>query len=433
MMSSRQIYLTDFRLRLANIATQPPGTSRYSASIHRLLVAAQIAIDAYEEDVQALVKRQLFTEIGEAVKDRNHADHVRAIERKKNWDIWRKSTHCLSYGTDRSTLEQVVRFSSVTVADVGRGLQKSSRGEWSLDQFAEEVINQAERPTARLFRAPIDPTGTFGPVLCACIQQARLMLRGSTDRDVLKDFKRALVAVMETRHINFIPDIAPNSHGTGAPLRTPSIHAWTTLGATSATPSIAVHRLPTQEARAEAALAEFTRIVVDVDPRASWDTVSIKISEFPKYLDRTVLPQSWTWASAKPTDMILETYEWADERMRTNLQDPLCSLALSLAFLISKVIPTISWSTENSPAGLDRVSIDNPQSSVTYFRMVPWIEREYRNQPKGTTIENQYFTIAAICFLAWMDPTSPLRKHLDDGGSISQWNNKHGTHASCPL
>ena len=252
MMPSRQIYLTDFRLRLANIATQPPGTSRYSASIHRLLVAAQIAIDAYEEDVQALVKRQLFTEIGEAVKDRNHADHVRAIERKKNWDVWRKSTHCLSYGTDRSTLEQVVRFSSVTVADVGRGLQKSSRGEWSLDQFAEEVINQAERPTARLFRAPIDPTGTFGPVLCACIQQARLMLRGSTDRDVLKDFKRALVAVMETRHINFIPDIAPNSHGTGAPLRTPSIHAWTTLGATSATPSIAVHRLPTQEARAEA-------------------------------------------------------------------------------------------------------------------------------------------------------------------------------------
>ena len=155
-MPSRQIYLTDFRLRLANIATQPPGTSRYSASIHRLLVAAQIAIDAYEEDVQALVKRQLFTEIGEAVKDRNHADHVRAIERKKNWDVWRKSTHCLSYGTDRSTLEQVVRFSSVTVADVGRGLQKSSRGEWSLDQFAEEVINQAERPTARLFRAPID-------------------------------------------------------------------------------------------------------------------------------------------------------------------------------------------------------------------------------------------------------------------------------------
>ena len=67
--------------------------------------------------------------------------------------------------TDRSTLEQVVCFSSVTVADVGRGLQKSSRGEWSLDQFAEEVINQAERPTARLFRAPIDPTGTFGPVL----------------------------------------------------------------------------------------------------------------------------------------------------------------------------------------------------------------------------------------------------------------------------
>ena len=131
--------------------------------------------------------------------------------------------------------------------------------------------------------------------------------------------------------------------------------------------------------------------------------------------------------------MILETYEWADERMRTNLQDPLCSLALSLAFLISKVIPTISWSTENSPAGLDRVSIDNPQSSVTYFRMVPWIEREYRNQRKGTTIENQYFTIAAICFLAWMDPTSPLRKHLDDGGSISQWNNKHGAHASCLL
>ncbi|RDX39372.1 hypothetical protein OH76DRAFT_1491251, partial [Lentinus brumalis] len=285
-----QMYLMDFRLRLANVAPKPPGTSRYNASIQRLLITAQIAMDAYEEDVLALVKRQLFTEIADALKDRNHPDHVRAIERKKNWDVWRKSNHCLSYGPDRSTLEQVIRFSSVTVADIGRGLQKSSRGEWSLDQFADEIISQTKLPTARSFRAPIDPAGTFGPVACACIQQARLMLRGSNDRDVLKDFKRALVAVMQTRHVNFIPDTLPNPNGTGAPLRTPSIHAWTTLGATSATPSIAVNRLPTQEARAEAALAQFTRLVVDADPRASWDTVSIKISEFPKYLDRTVLP-----------------------------------------------------------------------------------------------------------------------------------------------
>ena len=374
----------------------------------------------------ALVKRQLFAEIAEAVKDRNHPDHIRAIERKRNWDAWRKSQHFLSYGTDRSTLEQVVRFSSLTVAEIGRGLQKSSRGEWSLDQFAEEVIGQAERSTARSFRVPIDPAGTFGPVLCACIQQARLMLRGSTDRDVLKDFKHALVVVMDARHINFIPDISPNAHGTGAPLRTPSIHAWTTLGASSANLSIAAHRLPTQEARAEAALAQFTRIVIDVDPRASWDTVSIKISEFPKYLERTVLPQSWSWAAAKPTGMVLETYQWAEQRMRASLQDPLCSLALSLAFLVSKVLPTIAWDTTDWPAGLDRVSFDNPQGSVTYFRMVPWVERVYKNHRKGANLENQYFTIAAICFLAWMDPNSPLRKHLEGGGSVSTWNNKHG-------
>ena len=428
---SPQIYLTDFRLRLANIASQPQGNhARYSASIHRLLIAAQIAIDAYEEDVLALVKRQLFAEIAQAVKDRNHPDHVRAIERKKNWDVWRKSNHCLSYGSDRSTLEQVVRFSSVTVADIGRGLQKSSRGEWSLDQFAEDVIRQAQLPTARSFRAPIDPAGTFGPVLCACIQQARLMLRGSNERDVLKDFKCALVAVMDTRHINFIPDTQPNAHGTGAPLRTPSIHAWTTLGATSATLSIAVHRLPTQEARAEAALAEFTRIVIDVDPRASWDTVSLKISEFPKYLDRTVLPQSWSWAAAQPTGTILESYQWADERMRTNLQDPLCSLALSLAFLISKVLPTVAWDSARYPDGVDRVSFSNPHGAVAYFRTVPWIERNTTKKSKGVTQENQYFTLAAIVFLNWMDPNSPLRKDIDNGGTPSTWNNKHGTPAS---
>ncbi|KAI0681595.1 hypothetical protein C8T65DRAFT_704078 [Cerioporus squamosus] len=112
--------------------------------------------------------------------------------------------------------------------------------------------------------------------------------------------------------------------------------------------------------------------------------------------------------------------------MRTNLQDPLCSLALILAFLISKVLPRIAWDTENRPAGLDRVSIDNPHSSVTYFRMVPWTERVYATQHKGARLEDQYFTIAAICFLAWMDPNSPLRKHLHGGGTITQWNNKHG-------
>lgn len=110
----------------------------------------------------------------------------------------------------------------------------------------------------------------------------------------------------------------------------------------------------------------------------------------------------------------------------TQLQNPLCHLALLLAYLISKVLPYVS-TPEGIKFNVSKLSYLKPLESIEEIRRsVPWVKRP-NNNTSGLRDENGYFSTAAVVFLAWMDRSSPLHKRLKEGaGFATTWGGKQG-------
>ena len=179
--------------------------------------------------------------------------------------------------------------------------------------------------------------------------------------------------------------------------------------------------------------------MAEENPGTVWTTVTTTIGSYHKFLEQSELPSSWSYSSAlsesaSTPDMVVANYSWAKEQFETNIGDWRCDLALHLAFLISKVIPYVSWPQQGEAfkMGMKEVNLANHQAGIAFVRTLQWEEKHNG----GVHAESIYFTQAAIVFLCWMHSDSPLRRQLQTSKSIgTAWTNKHGefrSHAPPP-
>ena len=416
------------------LARQPPSPARAHLSPlnHYLYLIADISYEATINDTQKLVRVQVRAQINPILQDRFHLQHAFAVQRQAGLNRWLDSPLPLAYGDGQATFISLIHAISDNHTMVANGFPPSHRTDWSLATFIDNIYHQGLYSTSSHYRAPIVPKGALGPTLRVSIAHVRGMNPDVPHEDADRDFKAALLAVFSEKRVAFIPDGRINPNGRGAPSREPSIASWTRLAAPDPRHDFLPAMYTSQEARNEAALVRLAQQHVLEDVRGAWDTRTIRIDQFHHYLTRVRMPDNFDPSAAIRDEKIpitLETYNWACEKFRTSLSEPFPQLALILAFLLSKALPTVGWDKTFPRFQRNKFKASDPKGSIKTMRsLVKWEKKLDGNGKlrKGTGNESLFFSCAAIVFLAWMDASSPLRSNLNTPHFLTDWNRKHG-------
>lgn len=428
-----QFFYTELRIAVASARASGPTRLGLSAIGQRFFTNAQIVLDSLLDDAKDVVKVQVRAELKPLLADSSHPQYPSAYQRNVALKGWLEERRPLSYGPGSSvatfiTLVKIVCASHVSYPN---GLPESGRPKWSRSDFIENIYKQGLHATSSHYRAPIVPKGSLGPTLRIAIQHVRNIDPRVSHEAADRDFKNALFIVFTENCVDFVPD-ARVPEGGGAPPRQPSIHAWTRLGAVDKDHDFIPGSFRSEEERNEAALGRTARAQVREDTRGSWNTVGLAVNDLHGYFSRSCMPVNFNTRKAlvgKVVEGIHTTYAWACARLNSSLgSDWRCQLAVILAFLISKAVPRVSW-----PVGFDNpggFSNPDPWHAIGILRKLPWIEKIDGNGEtrKGTTNESLFFSCAAVVFLAWLDPNSPLRERIGSGPTdfLTAWNSKHG-------
>ncbi|KAI0323771.1 hypothetical protein GY45DRAFT_1376073 [Cubamyces sp. BRFM 1775] len=423
-------YITLFDIRIKAATTTPQMAFSADPYAPRIIIMADIVIDAFVKDVLAFVREELDTEISGLLKDRAHDDHKWAVRRQKSYKAWKTSSHPLDYGEGKNTLGDLVHLVSSSQEDIRVGLPHSAAHSISLEDFVDRILKWAASGVKKP-RAPLWSNGACAYILRTVLAEVKRFLRDHTPQERDVEFRRALVGRLVAHKVRFIPDAPVSPSGVGAPSHRLSLHAWTKLGATPSALVLGTQNALSHAERLQIELQASASQAEVNDCRASWTALTSMIEDFLPLLARRVLPSDWSIERvrnhAKP--FILEVYNWGHSRFLHDQQHWTCQLALVLAFFLTKVTPCVFFPSdipETVRRNIVNASPRSPRLCISSVRELDWVESKSQGK-KGFSEKNLYFTQAALVILAWIDPSSPLRVELaKPSGDIRLWNTKHG-------
>lgn len=438
-----QAYETLMHMHTAIAHMEPDRWPDATALGRQLRVLANIAVEAFIADVRDIVRTQIRAEILPILEDRNAEGYSAARTRRMALIKWLEIEHPLDWGQDAAThviLVQAVARDSIQAA---RGLPSSNRGQQSVEDLVKHFLHVGRTTGLAALRPPIWNKGQCWPVLRAAVAQAQSRALKTMEPAAADEaIKDAFITIVEERRIHFYPDSLPPSGNSNRRSLQPSFQSWSLIGPRARLAVVPGRSAPmTQAERFEFEMSQNSLGQKMSDRSSDWDTREVIIADYHKHLDRTVLPDSWNITAEmlkKDTDQFtVECYEWAKSQFVHKRSDWKCDLALILAFLISKVIPTVAWKTPCkelvpllSKLGIDRARSAVPPSSrraaIKAIRTLSWTVRDVN----GVHQEEIYFTQASIVFLCWISEDSPLRKCLKRAGNTglgAPWSTKHRT------
>ena len=425
-----QKYITLFDIRVKAATTTAQMAFSADPYAPRIIIMADIVVDAFVKDVLAFVREELDVEISGLLKDRAHDDHKWAIRRQKSYKAWKMSAHPLDYGEAKNTLADLVHLVSPSHEDIRIGLPHSAAHSISLEDFVDRILKWAASGIKKA-RAPLWSNGACAYILRTVLAEVKRLLRDHTPHERDVEFRRALVERLVAHKVRFIPDAPVNPSGLGAPSQKLSLHAWTKLGATPSALVLGTQNAMSHAERLQIELqASASQAELD-DCRASWTALTSMIEDFLPLLARRVLPSDWAIERVRyhAKLLILDVYNWGHSRFLQDQQHWMCQLALVLAFFLTKVTPCVFVSSDVPEAVRRKIanaSPRNPQLCISSVRELDWVESTSQGK-KGFAEKNLYFTQAALVILAWIDPSSPLRVELTKPSpDIRVWNTKHG-------
>jgi hypothetical protein len=168
--------------------------------------------------------------------------------------------------------------------------------------------------------------------------------------------------------------------------------------------------------------------------------MSITLSDIATYVDKVIGPDEFNWEKtgfglpledvAPPTsDNYNETqwvYKWVFDHF--DLRRPIHRLALWLAFIVSKIVPTLFFSPTTSrlpslPSGIG----DNSECIRLALQSMPLYNRDNK---KGHKDPVPYISIVTCVAIALWDNDSPMRQKLltprrGRAGTGDGWTEKH--------
>ena len=417
--------MTHFHIATISAHPELSRHTKLSPVRQRLYIVADIVYQSLIDDVRELVVNSVKKEIAPIVEDTSHSLYAFSRVRRSNLKVWKRFDHPCSFGDEQATFTALAHTVSRNATELQEALPKSTHHNWSIADFVENVFTQAAKSSTATFRAPIVPHGSFGATLRVAILHAREIHSNIPPADADKEFKSVLLRVFSNNRIAFVPDSLPNPAGTGAPSRTPSIHAWTFLGCSATEHSLAPSNLPSQELRTEAIVARNARVLADKDVNMDWNTEEIPLYKLHQYLNHATIPSNFDVSDAQgqhPNRDITAIYNQACEHLTENILDWKCHLAILLGILISKMVPHVSWDAALRLKA-SNFSYSRPFETMQYVRdNVPWV---MRGTGKGTKNESLYFSCAAVIFYSWINKKSLLYKKIGDIARV--WNSKHCT------
>ncbi|KAH9845958.1 hypothetical protein C2E23DRAFT_716408, partial [Lenzites betulinus] len=395
----------------------------------RVKIMATIVADTFIADVMTAVKVAVLEETQEAFDNPTHIDRDFALARRASLKKWLKYEEPLNYGPNRIHFADLVRAVSAQQEDMVHGLPPSSTRSSSLEAFVDKIYKWAISSTVGA-RAPLYKQGSTGVVLRSIIEEAKRALRAHSETERESELKKAMVRAFTAKQVHYMPDALPNPAGQGSPSHQPSIHAWTTLGAAPQARSLTAANARTHSERIAFELHATAQSLEDSDVRGDWTFQEISLQHIHTILNRRVTPVDWSYGTAlrSAVGITRSIYAWASQRFSEDMQDWTCSLALSLAIILTKLLPNIFYPhppKSNILSAIASAPLSKPAACIAAVRRVPLDPPS--SSVKGLTNKPLYATQAAIWLLAWIDENSPLRTAIKAGNAstLKEFNSKH--------
>ncbi|KAH9845974.1 hypothetical protein C2E23DRAFT_864325 [Lenzites betulinus] len=356
---------------------------------------ATIVADTFIADVMTAVKVAVLEETQEAFDNPTHIDRDFALARRASLKKWLKYEEPLNYGPNRIHFADLVRAVSAQQEDMVHGLPPSSTRSSSLEAFVDKIYKWAISSTVGA-RAPLYKQGSTGVVLRSIIEEAKRALRAHSETERESELKKAMVRAFTAKQARSL---------TAANARTHSERIAFELHATA-------------------------QSLEDSDVRGDWTFQEISLQHIHTILNRRVTPVDWSYGTAlrSAVGITRSIYAWASQRFSEDMQDWTCSLALSLAIILTKLLPNIFYPhppKSNILSAIASAPLSKPAACIAAVRRVPLDPPS--SSVKGLTNKPLYATQAAIWLLAWIDENSPLRTAIKAGNAstLKEFNSKH--------
>ena len=410
---SFQRYLAYFqikhRLALSTKGLQDPGR-RLDFVCHTI---GDIIAETYIQDVTDLVREDLKAIKKHAKKWPQYYDDAWLRTRWTSFKRWSKDPFRLDYGDDHSNLTLLSRTLADDENEHTGLLPQATEKRISTQEFAARLYKIGITELRQSVVAPVSRTGATWHVLHIAIAEATKALGTMVpDDQKAKYLTNAILNGVIQKKIHFFP----NKPGTGS--SAPSPQHWTYLGKAPTQEEIAntnVESLVTQQRRQQQRAAAD---VVAEDTTTEWRIMDLTIEDYGRNMTQNTKPADWDYSLAggmQDTKGMVQVYEWAAERMTYPQNDWTTRLAMTLGFLMAKVMPTVfsTEATKTKEYPITQVVIDQlgrldratAHMSISLARQLPWIAKKDRNGIRDSAL---YFTQASVVVLGWIHPDSAI-------------------------
>ncbi len=406
---------------IVRVASRPPVSINPTTSERtRLHDIAMLAVDTYLEDVRELIGEELGALVHSDTFQQGSVEDANMKMRWRTYQGWRDLTEPLAWGPRGETYMKVVRMVVDDEDLMPHGVPVSTTDKCSLEDFVNRIFLMGTKTTLRSVQAPLLRKGATWPVLTMVIRECEKRL-GEASEATAQTICTILVNVFKERKVEYVPD----KSGSGP---NPTMKAWTILNqAPDARTAHLDPSLQNPRERRVFELSQHTRVMIETAVNSEWNATNLAIGEYHKYLDRTLPPIDFRRdpkESLAPEVQVV--YDWANSEFHNSFQSWKSQLAITLAFLVSKVLPNV-----HLPAASELVAIKSelantsPQDQEKAIPIIRKIKFTSKNVG-GSKDQRTYFTIASIVILAFINPDSPLRQKLESSGKLDDvWSSKH--------
>lgn len=224
----------------------------------------------------------------------------------------------------------------------------------SVTDIAAAFYKMGSAKNRKAVRAPLWPKGNCYFILNTVIQEAHIILSHLLSESSRKQhIIEALEQSIRGHDIAFIPNTpAPDAvSAVSGSARDPSLFAFTRLMQMPVQRAARLSSQPrTARELAEIQLAEANNAARASDPNAPWTLRDRTVNAYRTDLDRARLPNDWqlddSFITRDLAPYVKDIYQWAEQRFKTDYQSWKCQLAITLAFLLSRMTPTVFWALD---------------------------------------------------------------------------------------
>jgi hypothetical protein len=413
-----QGYFATFRLRFCSVTMSPNFFPDYSSTQRQSLMAADIAVRTFIVDVRRLVQDGVEGDTKSDVDGHDESAKQVALNRRKNLALWSKSKLPLSYDGDTYLwlIRAIIRPTEMF------GLPEADGPHVSLQEIAERFYDMGKESPMGV-QAPVVGKGTFMSVIHIGIQYMQDNMPQLEPQGKRRQIIRLLAVILKEHQVHHVPWSPNPSNGSGSSTRKVTWKVWKHTGGEKGNTEMGLTSLADEDEKLDILHRNIVSQRKLNDPTGEWSALDYTIGTLHKVLDKKQRPDDWKTQNAGlgtvMDAVVTGTYQWVDEHL--NLHKPIHHLAIILAIMISKILPSVD-KPRSPPASMGRGS----EAVTQAVRDSPWSSNQ--SSRKGTSSPLPFLVMFSTYIIALAEADSPLRRNMatSQNSMGESWTSKHG-------